>query len=390
MNFQEMFAHHIFYIPTKVLFGLGTASRAGEVAASFGARKALLFTDQGLVRAGVVDVVLNSLRLAGLSVAVWDRVLGNPTVELFLEAEDFLRGAEADLLIAIGGGSSIDIAKIAGILDSNPQPLLTLEGYGKAQNRRRLPLIAIETAAGSGAEVSEFAMIRDVQRGLKVGVNGPYMFPDVAICDPLLTRSLPPRDTAEIGLDALSNAIESYVTRRAWSVSEALSLEGMRLIFANLRTAVVRGDNLPARVGMMAGSLLAGMAMGVGLGIPHALAESIGGLYGQSHGLTVALSLPVGLKFCLPACLEKMAQVAQVAGENTEGLSVQAAAEKAIQAIQLLIADLAIPTAQEAGCQELDIPVILERVLQHDCIHESPRIPTESDIRQMLEELFQS
>jgi alcohol dehydrogenase class IV len=128
----------------------------------------------------------------------------------------------------------------------------------------------------------------------------------------------------------------------------------------------------------------------VGLGIPHALAESIGGFYGQSHGLTVALSLPVGLKFSLPACLEKMARVANAAGENTEGLSNRAAAEKAIQAVQFLIANLAIPTAQEAGCQEVDIPVILERVLQHDCIHESPRIPTESDIRQMLEELFQS
>jgi alcohol dehydrogenase class IV len=389
MNFQEMLERCEFHIPTRILFGLGTANQVGEIATSYGARKALLFTDQGLVRAGIVDIVLNSLQLAGLSVAVWDRVRGNPTVELFLAAADFFKEAEADLLIAIGGGSSIDIAKIVGILDSNPQPLLTLEGYGKARNRRRLPLIAIETAAGSGAEVSEFAMIRDVQRGLKVGVNGPYMFPDVAICDPLLTRSLPPRDTAEIGLDALSNAIESYITRRAWPVSEALSLEGMRLIFTHLRMAVEHGDHLPARAGMMAGSLLAGMAMGVGLGIPHALAESIGGLYGQNHGLTVALSLPVGLKFCLPACWEKMARVARIAGEDTGSLSVQEAAKRAIRAVQCLIADLAIPTAQEAGCQKADIPAVLDRVLQHDCIHESPRLPTESDLRQMLEELFQ-
>lgn len=337
----------------------------------------------------VLDGVLESLRGVGVKVTVWDEVFTNPTVELFEEAAAALRSTSADLLVAVGGESSIDTAKIVGILDANPQPLLSLEGYGLAAHRRRLPLIAIETAAGSGSEVSEFAIVRDLKRNLKVGINGPFMFPDVAICDPLLTLSLPRRDTAEIGIDALSNAIESYITRNAWPLSDALALQAMGLIFVNLRCAVGDGRDLHAREGMMAGALLAGLSMSVGLGIPHALAEPIGGLYNLTHGLTVALSLPAGLAFCALTSTGKIADIAEAAREHTAGLSVRERAERGIIAVQRLIRDIGIPSAVEVGCRREDIPVLVKAVKAHDCLRESPRCPDEGEIRTLLEGIFQ-
>jgi alcohol dehydrogenase class IV len=388
MNLQQFFSPFHFHVPTKILFGLGVASQTGKEARNYHAKRALLFTDKGLIQAGVVNPVVDSLKQAGIEVSVWDGVFTNPTVELFEEAASALRETSADILIAVGGGSSIDTAKIVGILESNPQPLLTLEGYGRAEKPRRLPLIAIETAAGSGSEVSEFAIVRDLNRDIKVGVNGPFMFPDIAICDPLLTLSLPRRDTAEIGIDALSNAIESYLTRKAWPLSDALALQAMKLIFANLRKATWDGKNLPAREGMMAGAILAGLSMSVGLGIPHALAEPIGGLYNLTHGLTVALSLPVGLHFCRPTSADRLAKVAEIAGEVVDGLSLSEKSDRAVQAIRMLIRDLGIPTARQAGCRREDIPALVQRILLHDCLLESPRFPEEVQIVAMLEEMF--
>jgi alcohol dehydrogenase class IV len=388
MNLQQWCPPFQFHVPTKILFGLGVASQTGEEARNYGAKRALLFTDKGLTRAGVVRPVLDSLQQAGIEVNVWDDVFTNPTVELFEQAAYALKKNPADLLVAVGGGSSIDTAKIVGILESNPQPLLTLEGYGMAQKPRRLHLIAIETAAGSGSEVSEFAIMRDRTRDLKVGVNGPYMFPDIAICDPLLTLSLPRRETAEIGIDALSNAIESYLTRKAWLLSDALAVQAMTLIFANLRKATWDGQNIPAREAMMAGAILAGLSMSVGLGIPHALAEPIGGLYNLTHGLTVALSLPVGLDFCRPTSADRLATVAEIAGEVTDGLSLSEKSIRAVEAVRILIRDLGLPTARQAGCRKEDIPALVKKILLHDCLRESPRFPDEAQIAAMLEEML--
>jgi choline dehydrogenase len=390
MELAQIFPPARFLVPTKILYGIGAAQKTGEEARALHAGHALLFTDKGLVGAGVLDSILESLRSAGVEVTVWDEVFTNPTVELFEEAAAALRSTCADLLVAVGGGSSIDTAKIVGILDANPQPLLSLEGYGLATHRRRLPLIAIETAAGSGSEVSEFAIVRDLQRNLKVGINGPFMFPDVAICDPLLTLSLPRRDTAEIGIDALSNAIESYLTRNAWPLSDALARQAMGLIFKNLRRAVGDGHDLHAREGMMAGALLAGLSMSVGLGIPHALAEPIGGLYNLTHGLTVALSLPAGLAFCALTSAERIAEIAELAGERTTGLSVREGAEQGIVAVQRLICDIGIPSAVEVGCRREDIPALVRAVSTHDCLRESPRYPDEGEIHSLLEEIFQA
>ncbi|MCX5969961.1 MAG: iron-containing alcohol dehydrogenase [Coprothermobacterota bacterium] len=389
MELTRIYPPARFLVPTKILFGIGSVQKTGEEARALHAGHALLFTDKGLVKAGVLNSVLESLGSAGVEVTVWDEVFTNPTVELFEEAAAALRSTSADLLVAVGGGSSIDTAKIVGILDANPQPLLSLEGYGLAAHRRRLPLIAIETAAGSGSEVSEFAIVRDLQRNLKVGINGPFMFPDLAICDPLLTLTLPRRDTAEIGIDALSNAIESYLTRNAWPLSDALARQAMGLIFANLRRAVGDGQDLRAREGMMAGALLAGLSMSVGLGIPHALAEPIGGLYNLTHGLTVALSLPAGLAFCALTSTEKIADIAEAAGERTAGLSVRERAERGILVVQRLICDIGIPSAVEVGCRREDIPVLVKAVKAHDCLRESPRCPDEGEIRSLLEGIFQ-
>jgi alcohol dehydrogenase class IV len=388
MNLQQLCPPFQFHIPTKILFGLGAASQTGEEARNYDAKRALLFTDKGLIRAGVVKPVLDSLKQTGIEVTVWDEVFTNPTVELFEQAVSALQKNPSDILVAVGGGSSIDTAKIVGILESNPQPLLALEGYGKAKKPRRLPLIAIETAAGSGSEVSEFAIVRDRTRDLKVGINGPYMFPDIAICDPLLTLSLPRKDTAEIGIDALSNAIEAYLTRKAWPLSDALALQAMTLIFANLRKTTWDGLNVPAREAMMAGAILAGLSMSVGLGIPHALAEPIGGLYNLTHGLTVALSMPVGLDFCRPTSADRLAKVAEVAGEVVDGLSISEKSIRAIEAVRMLIRDLGLPTARQAGCRREDIPSLVQKILIHDCLLESPRFPDEAQIAAMLEEMF--
>lgn len=345
-----------FELPTKIRFGAGIVKEIGEEVAAMGAKSVLVITDKGLIKAGIVDVVLNTLKeTRHNNVTVFDAVEPNPRDTTVNKAYELAKNISADLLIAIGGGSSIDTAKSVGILLEHGGQIKEYEFVDKEILQKPItPLIAIPTTVGTGSEVTCWSVITDTERHFKMTIGGHFAFPTVALVDPDLVATLPPSIVASTGMDALTHAIEGYTATVSEPVADAMGLYAIELIATNLREATFTDSKL-AKANMLLGSMMAGICFGSSdTAAVHCMAEAMGGLYDTPHGIANAILLPVVMEFNYVADYEKFSRIAIAMGVKPEGLTKGELAHKAVLAVRKLSEDLSIPKMKDVGVKEED------------------------------------
>lgn len=341
----------------------------------------LIVTDPGLVQAGIAGQVRHLLEQAGLGVSLYDGVEPDPRVEIVQSCAEAVARAGATVVIGLGGGSSIDIAKVAAIMQANGGSPLDYVGIGQVP-KPGLPVIAVPTTAGTGSEVTPIAVLSDKAAHLKKGIVSDYLYPAAAVVDPALTTGLPPRVTAYTGMDALTHCIEAYTNRFAQPFIDNFAEQGIRLISGSIRRAFRNGEDLEARSQMALGSLYGGLCLGaVNTAAVHALAYPLGGTYELPHGLANTVLLPHVTEFNAPADLKKYGRVAELMGEPTTGLSPRAAAGLAADACKTLAADLGMDLRlRDFDIPESAIPEMAEAAMQVTrLLNNNPRQVTRPD-----------
>lgn len=388
-----------FHSAPRIVFGVGSLRQIGEITASFHAKNVLLVTDSGLKRFGMVDRVLELLD--DCNVRVYDRVVPEPPAEAALDCYEFARsGPPIDLVIGLGGGSSLDMAKVASLLLAHGGHPLDYGGEFKVPGPV-LPIICIPTTAGTGSEVTSVAVITDVKNNLKVGISDHHIRPTVALLDPELTLGLPPYITACSGIDALSHAIEAYTAmsyqyvkadgkrlfQGSLPIGDTLAYRAIELIAGNLSVAVHQGNNLEARSNMMLGSLLAGMAFSnTGTAAAHAFAYPIGGLVKSPHGEVTGLLLPYVMELNASVEPEKMKRIAEAFGINVSELPRDEAPFAASKAVLNLLQDIGLPTRlSQIGIEAKDLPMIAEEGIKIERLYRNnPKQATAREIEKLL------
>jgi alcohol dehydrogenase class IV len=359
----------------QIINGSGSALQLVNQCRSLGISRPLMVTDPGLMAIGLVPPVLDALASEGVTAVLFDQVREDPPEATVLAAADMGRSQGVDGVIAVGGGSSMDVAKVVAVLLGGKQALAQLYGVGNAEGPR-LPLILVPTTAGTGSEVTPVAVITTGET-TKAGVSSPILLPDVAVLDADLTLGLPPAVTAMTGVDAMVHAIEAYTTRHQKNpISDNLAREALRLLSRNIRMAVHDGKNLEARENMLLGACLAGQAFAnAPVAAVHALAYPLGGHYHIPHGLSNSLVLPSVLEFNTSSACELYAELAEiVVGAPLEG-SAEAKTAAMIGALRELIDELALPaTLQAAGVDEDKLEMLAEdAMLQQRLLVNNPR-----------------
>ncbi len=347
----------MFQTVPKIIFGCGAVRQLGDVAKTLGASRVAVVTDPGIVQAGIHEPVMEVLHSAELHPALFADVEPDPKIEIVDQCLAFLREHGSDLVVGLGGGSSLDISKAAAVMTANDGPVNQYAGMNLVP-KPGLPTLLIPTTAGTGSEVTSISVLSDTVNKVKIGVVSDYMFASAVLLDPELTLGLPPHITASTGLDALIHAIESYTGKRATFLTEPLAMAAIQRIARHLRTAYADGSNLEARIGMLEGSLLAGMAFAnTQTAGAHACALSLGGKFHLAHGVATSLMLPAVMRFNCIAAPEKFKHIAVAFGENVEGLSPIDSARKAIDAVVGLIRDVGFRLGLENyGVSRADIP----------------------------------
>jgi alcohol dehydrogenase len=314
----------------------------------------MVITDPGVRAAGIVDPILANLAGVGIETIVFDEVAPNPRDTEVDAAGRMAADEGVDLLVAVGGGSPMDTAKGAGVLQTHGGSILDWEGWCIV-DKPITPLITIPTTSGTGSEVSFWAVITDTSRHFKMSVASPLIAARVALLDPELTLSLPRRLTASTGMDALSHSLEAYTAAAGCPLADAFAVAGIEACGRSLRRACADGTDLEARYSMMYASMVGLLAVGGSdvAGV-HCMGEAIGGLYDTPHGEAMAIYLPVITEYNLGAALEKYANIARLLGEDLSGLTTEKAARRSVDALHRLNADLGIPSAAEVGVKRAD------------------------------------
>ncbi|MCJ2164705.1 MULTISPECIES: iron-containing alcohol dehydrogenase [unclassified Pseudodesulfovibrio] len=358
-------SYESFSTTQRVLFGEGSIASIVDELSRLNARNVLIVTDPGLVGTGIVDRLEDILKNGDVKSARFDKVEADPRYEIADEALTLLHSSRAEAVIGIGGGSSLDIAKIVSVLASNDQPVTEMFGIDLIK-KPGLPLILIPTTAGTGSEVTPIVILSDEHEKLKKGVVSPYLFPSCALLDPELTLGLPPNVTAASGMDALIHALEAYTSKNATDMSDILAREAIVLIYNSIRTAYANGTNIKARSGMLRGSLLAGMAFAnAGVTAVHAFAYPIGAEYHIPHGVANTIMLVPVMRFNMIGNLERFSELPTFFGLSTEGLSPRQAAQLGIDALVELAEDLNVPQhLSEYGVKEAAVPSLAESVMK--------------------------
>lgn len=383
MSILMMTKVNTFLSPKKIIFGNGAVSEVGKEARKLGAEKALIVTDEGVIKAGLVTGVEESLRAEEMDIGIFDKVEAEPPARIVDECAQVAQDKGYDIIIGIGGGSSLDVAKGASIVTTNRGKILDYVGTDVVP-RSGLPKILIPTTAGTGSEVTRVLVASDEAENIKKAVRSDFILADVAIVDPLLTISMPLTVTADTGVDALVHAIEAYVSVEATPFSDALAIEAIKLIAGNLTVAYAKANNMEARFNMALAATLAGMAFtNSGLGAVHALSNVLGTEYHLSHGRANAVILPYVVDYNKIGSLNKYAHITQIMGESIEGLSAYQAAEKLVTCINRLLEVLNIPTKiSDYGVSRKDIPKLVEGGMKLSRLFvQNPRDLTEKDVK---------
>jgi alcohol dehydrogenase len=374
-----------FFIPTVTLMGVGAHKEIGKQVKVLGGKKPFICTDKGLTKFGVTQQIVDLVKQdAGLDCVVFDETVPNPTDTNVHDGLKIFQDKKCDLIISLGGGSSHDCAKGIGIVSTNGGNIRDFEGVDKS-TKPMPPFIAINTTAGTASEMTRFCIITNTSNHVKMAIVDWRVTPNVAINDPLLMAGMPPALTAATGMDALTHAVEAYVSIIATPVTDACALQAIQLIAGNLRAAVANGADMLARDNMAYAEYLAGMAFNnASLGHVHAMAHQLGGFYNLPHGVCNAILLPHVERFNLIAKVDRFVDIAQAMGENVEGLSPRAAAELALEAIKKLSADVGIPSGlTELGVKEKDLKTMAENAQKDACGFTNPRCPTLDDVIQI-------
>jgi alcohol dehydrogenase len=377
-----------FQAPTTITFGAGALGQLGQVVGPLG-RRPLVVTDPGIAASGILQQVLDSLAAVAVAVETFSDVEANPSSETVERAAEAYRHADCDCLVAAGGGSAMDVAKVVAALVSHGGRVRDYEGVGKVPGPT-VPVVAVPTTAGTGSEVTLFAVITDRERKIKMVVGSPHILPVAAVCDPLLTLSMPQPLTAATGIDALVHGIECYINTVVNPPAKALALESIRLIGRSLRTAYAHGRDLQARYDMLLASTIAALAFTrTRLGNVHAMALPLGAHFDVPHGVATGLLLPYVMEWNLIACTATYPQIAAVLGETVEGLSPRAASEVAVEVVRQLTADIAIPERlRDLGVTRDAIGVLADDAMKSGNIAVNPRLTRRDDIVHLFEQAF--
>ena len=370
-------------------FGAGCRKELPEVLNRLGLHKALVCSDKGLIKVGTTKMVTDVLDDAKFPYEIYSEIKPNPTVTNVQQGVEAYKKSGADCIIAIGGGSSMDTAKGIGIVSNNPEfaDVISLEGVAPTKHKS-VPIIALPTTAGTGAEVTINYVIIDEKRQQKMVCVDPNDIPAVAIVDPELMYSLPKGLTAATGMDALTHAIEGYITKGACPMTDMMHLEAIRLISLNLRAAVA---NKPAgREGMALAQYIAGMGFSnVGLGIDHSMAHGLSALYDMPHGKACAILLPTAMRFNAPASGTKYREIARAMGvKDVDKMNIIQARKAAIEAVEKLSADVGIPPDLKGVLKKEDVKFLAESAYADACRPGNPRDCKVADIEKLYKSLM--
>ncbi len=369
--------------------GAGAISAIADEAKNRGFRKALLCSDPDLIKFGVTKKVTDVLDNAGLVYEIFSDIKPNPTIENVQAGVEAFKASGADYIIAVGGGSSMDTAKAIGIIINNPEfaDVRSLEGIAPT-TKPCVPIIAVPTTAGTAAEVTINYVITDVEKDRKMVCVDPHDIPIVAVVDPDMMSTMPKSLTAATGMDALTHAIEGYITKGAWELSDMFHIKVIEIIARSLRGAV---DNTPdGREGMALGQYVAGMGFSnVGLGIVHSMAHPLGALYDTPHGVANAIILPTVMEYNAPCTGEKYRDIAKAMGvKGTEAMTQEEYRKAAIDAVKQLSIDVGIPADLKEIVKEEDLAFLAQSAYDDACRPGNPRDTSVEEITELYKKLL--
>lgn len=372
-------------------FGPGARKELPGVVARLGYKKALIVTDKGLMKFGVAKQVTDVLDEANIPYEIYDEVKPNPTVTNVKDGVKALKDAQADFIVALGGGSSMDTAKGIGIVSNNPEfaDVVSLEGVADTK-KKSVPIIALPTTAGTAAETTINYVIIDESKQKKMVCVDPNDIPVVAIVDAELMYSLPKSLTAATGMDAMTHAIEGLITKAAWELSDMFEIKAIEMIHRYLPIAVDEPTNPVGRDGMAVAQYIAGMAFSnVGLGVDHGMAHPMSALHDVPHGVACAILLPTVMQFNAPAALDKYVEIAKAVGVYKEGMSKEEAADAACNEIEALSRRVGIPQhLSDLGIYENDIDALADQAFADVCTPGNPREVTREDIVRLYRQIL--
>lgn len=378
-----------FVLNERSYHGKGAIQEIANEAKGRGFQKAFICSDPDLLKFGVTKKVTDVLEGAGLAYEIYSNIKPNPTIENVQTGVAAFEKSGADYLIAIGGGSSMDTAKAIGIIAANPEfaDVRSLEGVADTKYPAK-PIIAVPTTAGTAAEVTINYVITDAEKNRKMVCVDPHDIPVVAIVDPDMMASMPKGLTAATGMDALTHAIEGYITKAAWELSDMFHLKAIEIISRSLRGAV---ENTPeGREGMALGQYVAGMGFSnVGLGIVHSMAHPLGALYDTPHGVANAIILPTVMEYNAPATGEKYREIARAMGvKGVDDMSQEEYRKAAIEAVRQLSQDVGIPADLKEIVKPEDIPFLAQSAYDDACRPGNPRDTSVEEIAQLYKSLL--
>lgn len=377
----------VFAFPTRIVFGAGSIQELGNEISKYGMLKPMLVTDRGVTKAGLVERVTKAGH--GVRFTVFDSVDPNPTEENVLQGIDCYRNEGCDGIIALGGGSPLDAAKVIRLGVTHALPLEQYDDQLNGGDRitgNLPPMIAIATTSGTGSEVGRSAVIMLKSTDRKTVIFSPYLIANVAIDDPELTVGMPPAITAGTGLDALTHNVEAYLAKGYHPMCDAIALYGTRLAAENLTPAVRNGNNIQARANMMMASMMGAVAFQKGLGVTHSLAHPLSSIAGLHHGTTNGVLLPYVLEFNRSVAEDRLRDLAATMGLNISSLSVHDAASAAIDRVRQLLKEIGVPEHLSAlGIRREMIPALSAKAMEDACHTLNPRPCTASDMTSLYE-----
>ena len=377
-----------FFVKSYIEFGAGAINRLPEILKGYQAKKVMLVYDGGVKAAGIADVVLAAIREAGVEYVIFDGVIPNPTNEVVEKAASIAKEEKVDVFVAAGGGSSIDLAKAVNVLMSNPGSIGEYGGMNMVKNPL-LPLIAIPTTAGTSSEITNVSALIDTEKVIKYVVIDNNLVPSKVIADPEFTKTMPASVTAATGMDAITHAVESYISNMATPLTEYNSLAGLKIFHANIAAAVKNGSDMKAREQMMLGCIITGFGFSnANLGMVHAIAHTLSAHFGLAHGMANACVLPYVMAFNAPSCPEKMVEMAKaldlpVSGNTEKDMYLLS------EELLRLIKELGIKTISEQGIKEEDLDMLADDVLKEPVLGFNPRQGvTKQDVLDILHKAF--
>lgn len=377
-----------FFVKSDITFGRNSVKELPKLIKEYKAKKVMLVYDAGVKFAGIADTVLDRLKEAEVEIVIFDKVIPNPTNEIVEKAAVIAKNEEVDAFVAVGGGSSIDLAKAINVLMTNPGPIGRYGGIGMVEHEL-LPLIAIPTTAGTSSEITNVSALIDTEKVIKYVVIDNKLVPSKVIIDPEFTKTMPASVTASTGMDAITHAVESYISNMATPFTEYNSLQGLKIIYHNLPKAVKNGSDMEAREQMMLGCVITGFGFSnANLGLVHGIAHTLSAHFQLAHGMANATVLPYVMAFNAKSCPKKMAELAKAIDLPVTG-DIDTDQYLLSEELLKLTKELGIKTLSEQGITEEDFEMVADDVLREPVLLFNPRQNvTKEDVLEILKKAY--